>query len=98
MAKSRDPPTAKIGAGHAGGMLRLGWKEIGTAVALDSPIVQPMETGVLGSPSQGEIAEARRETELDMNEEPRSILQDRLKEIEEPRGVHGREEIELEKD
>lgn len=98
MAKSRDPPSPKIGAGHAQGMFRLGLKEAASFLAPDSPHVQPPETGIFGSPSQGEIAEARRETVLDSNEEPRSILQDRLKEIEESRGVHGREEIELERD
>ena len=93
MSKSRDPPSTPIGKGHLAAMGRLGLAELRGAFFNESNIAQPPQVGLYGMPSQGEIAEARREDDHELeevqklNEEPRSILDERLDAVNEAREV-----------
>ncbi|CAN5478231.1 hypothetical protein BH10PLA2_BH10PLA2_20490 [soil metagenome] len=49
----------KIGAGHAGAMLRLGLKELRNAANPSRESVADSEIGLYGTSTQGEIADAR---------------------------------------
>lgn len=59
MARDRRP---KIGAGHAGAMLRMGFKELGQALqALPTSNVRPMEEqGTAGNPTPGQVDRTQR--------------------------------------
>lgn len=94
MANARDGPVKKIGSGHMAAMARLGLAEIRAAAAFpESNVVQPPVPGLYGVPTQGEVAAAR-EADADassklreLNEEPLSILGERLQQAERSRDV-----------
>lgn len=52
---------AKLGAGHAAAMGRMGLHELQAAVYPDSNVAQRAEYGTVGSPTQGEVANTREE-------------------------------------
>lgn len=96
MGNSRDGPSKKIGDGHLAAMARLGLAELRAAAAFpESNIVQPSVPGLYGVPTQGEVAAAREpdaeaaSKAQELNEEPRSILNERLERAE--RACDGRE-------
>jgi len=82
---------AKIGEGHLAAMGRLGLKEARGALYPESNVSQPNEYGLYGTPTPGEVGEARRDDERGMDEEKTidrgSILDDRMRQAE-GRGVH----------
>ena len=83
-SKEGDP---KIGAGHAAAMFRQGLSELRAAIYPDSNVAQPAQYGLYGTRTPGEVAEARRAEERDPDEEPQSILGERLNAAErDPRG------------
>lgn len=51
---------AKIGAGHAAAMFRLGLRELRAVFYPESDIAQPSEYGVFGTRTPGEVAADRR--------------------------------------
>jgi hypothetical protein len=79
---SKDKPEPKIGAGHASAMFRQGLAELRAAVYGDSNVAQPAQYGIYGTRTPGEVAEARRSEERDLNEEPKSVVDERLPESE----------------
>lgn len=93
----KDEPSPKIGSGHAEAMLRLGLKELRSALYPESNVAQPPEYGLYGTRTPGEVAESRREDAKDMDEEKPSILADRLKEAQ-SRDDHGRDSKEMQKE
>lgn len=66
-----------LGKGHVTAMLRLGLHEIQGAMYAESNVVQPVEYGVFGSATPGEIAAARRSPEMSDKDSP-SILNDTI--------------------
>jgi hypothetical protein len=93
---AKDNGSRKIGEGHAAAMLRLGGKEIRNVAYPGSNIAQPTEYGIFGTLTPGEIAEARRSEERDLEEEPKSILGEWLKRAERTNDDRGRENREPE--
>jgi hypothetical protein len=89
----------KIGAGHLSAMGRLGLKELRGALYPESNAAQPSEYGLYGTQTPGEVAEARRGDERDLEEEkPKdSIVDDRLREAESRREDRG-DEKQLDRD
>ena len=79
-----DDRKPKIGEGHAGAMGRLGLHELRAAAYPGSNIAQHSEYGLYGTRTPGEVAEARRGDERDLEEEPRqdSVLDDRMHQAE----------------
>jgi hypothetical protein len=76
-------PAPKIGTGHAEAMFRQGLAELRGALYPDSNVAQPAQYGLYGTRTPGEVAEARRaEGERDLDEEPRSVLDERLAQAE----------------
>jgi len=64
-----------IGDGHASGMGRLGLAELRQALSYgQGSVEQPTAMGVFGSPTQGEIADARNGPGKGPNQEGRSTL------------------------
>lgn len=90
----------KIGVGHVGAMLRLGFKELQTATALDSPIVQPTELGSFASALPSEIAAVRQRDGPALNtiNDVNPSLADRIRAIETQPAAPSREEMEIEKE
>jgi hypothetical protein len=83
MAKARDTPQPKIGAGHAAAMLRQGIAELRGAFYNDySNVAQPPQYGLYGTRTPGEVADAREPKERNADEEPKSILGDSLRQAE----------------
>jgi hypothetical protein len=76
--RSEDKP--KIGAGHAGAMVRKGLEELRASVYPGSNVAQPSNYGLYGTLTPGEVAEAKHSLELNRDEEPArdSVLADRL--------------------
>lgn len=74
----------KIGAGHAGAMGRLGLAELRGSMYTESNVAQQPQYGLYGTRTPGEVAEARRPDERDMDEEHsrESIIEDRLRQAE----------------
>lgn len=66
----------KIGEGHAAAMARLGLRELRGAMYPESNVAQQPEYGLWGTQTPGEVAAARREGSLDLEQE--SILASRL--------------------
>lgn len=63
----------KAGEGHAGAMGRLGLRELRGAAYPNSNVAQQPEYGLYGTLTPGEVAEARRGDDRDLDEEsPRS--------------------------
>ncbi len=80
---ANDNGSPKIGAGHAEAMFRQGLAELrAAAYFLESNVAQPPQYGLYGTKTPGEVAEARKAPELDRDEEPRSILDEKLRDIE----------------
>jgi hypothetical protein len=71
---------AKIGEGHFSAMGRQGIRELRAAMYPESNVAQPAEYGIYGTKTPGEVAEARRPDERDLEEEGqgRSIVDERL--------------------
>lgn len=67
-----------LGKGHVTAMLRLGLHELQGAMYTDSNVVQPVEYGVFGSATPGEVAEARRTSPDISDKESASILNDTM--------------------
>lgn len=75
-----------IGTGHAEAMFRQGLAELRAAAYFpESNVAQPPQYGLYGTRTPGEVAEARKEGERDLDEEPKSVLAQRL-ELAEERG------------
>jgi hypothetical protein len=75
----------KIGEGHLSAMARLGLKELRAAAYFsESNVAQPPEYGLYGSRTPGEVAEARRIDDRDLEEEPQqgSIVAQCLRQAE----------------
>jgi hypothetical protein len=81
----RDTSEPKIGTGHAEAMFRQGLAELRAAMFPESNVAQPAQYGLYGTKTPGEVAEARKSEERDLNEEPRSILEERLQQAEKAR-------------
>jgi hypothetical protein len=86
----------KIGEGHAAAMGRTGFEECRNALYPDSNIAQKhTEIGIYGRPTQGEIAEARRNDDRSMGEEigvrPDSVLAGRTAHVQ-MRDLYGRDD------
>lgn len=56
---------AKIGEEHFSAWLRQGLRELRAAFYPESNVAQPAEYGLYGTKTPGEVAEARREVELE---------------------------------
>ena len=71
---------AKIGEGHLSAMGRQGIRELRGAMYTESNVAQPAEYGIYGTKTPGEVAEARRPDERELEEEGqgRSIVDERL--------------------
>lgn len=73
----------KIGAGHGSAMFRQGLRELRGALYPDSNVAQQTEYGMFGTQTPGEVAEARRDDGREMDEEEgRSVLADRMRQVE----------------
>lgn len=90
----------KIGAGHASAMFRQGLKELRGALYPDSNVAQHQEYGLYGTRTPGEVAEARRSDERDLEEEPQreSVLAERLERAEQSKDDRGPDPKEPERD
>ena len=71
---------AKIGEGHISAMGRQGMRELRAAMYPESNVAQPAEYGIYLTKTPGEVEEARRPDERDLEEEgqSRSIVDERL--------------------
>lgn len=65
-----------------GAAWRQGLRELGAALYGAGTAAQPPEYGMIGTKTPGEVAEGRRSVEMNVHEEPRRSLDDRLKETE----------------
>lgn len=74
----------KWGSEHASAMFRQGLRELRGALYPESNVAQQPEYGLYGTVTPGEVAEARRGEELNLDEEPTrgSILGERLQQLE----------------
>jgi hypothetical protein len=74
----------KIGEGHASAMWRQGLSELRGAMYPESNVAQPPQYGLYGTRTPGEVAEARRPDDRDMDEEKgqKSVIEDRLQQAE----------------
>jgi hypothetical protein len=94
---ARDYSKPKWFSGALGGAARQGLAELRNAMYPESNVARQVEYGVWGTKTPGEVAEDRRldamdmTHNLDLNEEPRSTLADRMKEIYATRDVRGRD-------
>lgn len=79
---AKEDPQPKVGAGHAEAMFRQGLSELRGALYNESNVAQPPQLGLVGTRTPGEIAEARSRDALDRDEEPGSVLGERLKAAE----------------
>lgn len=71
-------------------MGRLGLRELRGSMYADSNVAQQSEYGLYGTLTPGEVADARKGDDRNMDEEPSNTpVQDRLREIEHEGGVHG---------
>jgi hypothetical protein len=95
---ARDSPPPKIGSGHAEAMFRQGLSELRGALYPDSNVAQPAQYGLYGTRTPGEVADSRKESARDMNEEPSSVVEDRLQKIGPPREEPGRDDKTLDKE
>lgn len=74
----------KWGSEHASAMFRQGLRELRGALYPESNVAQQPEYGLYGTVTPGEVAEARRGEELNLDEEPThgSILGEKLQQLE----------------
>jgi hypothetical protein len=61
-------------------------------------VAQPAQYGLYGTRTPGEVAESRRDDARDMDEEPKSVLDDRLKQVESQRDDPVRDDKTLDKE
>lgn len=73
---------AKFGEGHVAAMARLGLKELRAAAYPESNIAQNNEVGLYGSPTQGEVAAARKDEKSEPEQEQGSIVEQHVREAE----------------
>jgi hypothetical protein len=85
---------SKIGAGHASAMLRLGLKELRNAANPSRESVADSELGLVGTQTQGEIAQARGGAGQGPEQESKLTLSDLRKEGER----HAEQEKERQRD
>lgn len=96
---AQDQPEPKIGAGHASAMFRQGLAELRNALYPESNVAQQQaQYGLYGTKTPGEVAEARKAEDRDLNEEPRSILDERTAQAEQARDVREPEPPQPEKE
>ena len=92
----------KFGAGHASAMARQGLRELRGALYTQSNVAQAPDYGIYGNKTPGEIADERSaETapvEKSADQEPRSVLQDRLNRAESQREASSRDNREVTKE
>jgi hypothetical protein len=98
MKSARDDAKPKIGAGHAEAMARQGLAELRGAFFNESNVAQPAQYGLYGTRTPGEVAEARKPEERDLDEEPKSILQERLDQVAKERDGREPEPPQLDRD
>lgn len=84
-----DSKKEKIGSGHAKAMLRQGLSEIRGAMYQDSNVAQPAEFGIYGKKTAQEVVAEKRPQEADREDQPRRTLEDREKQMDAGRDVHG---------
>ncbi|MCK6486425.1 MAG: hypothetical protein HUU22_11050 [Phycisphaerae bacterium] len=80
MARQRDEPRTKIGAGSFSAWIRTGWREIRAALYPDSNIAQQPDGGIWGNKTPGEVMVEKQGETRDPDEKP-SLLKDRLEQI-----------------
>lgn len=83
----------KYGEGHAEAMFRQGLSELRASMYPDSNIARgQVEYGIWGTLTPGEVAQDRRESVRDLNDDPnqsRSILNEKLQELQKQRDEPG---------
>jgi hypothetical protein len=81
---------AKIGEEHFSAWMRQGLRELRAVFYPDSNVAQQPEYGLYGTKTPGEVAEDRRETPRDLEDEaPKendSVLADRMRQADDRRG------------
>lgn len=78
---SDDKP--KFGAGHAGAMWRQGLSELRNGFYPESNIARgQVEYGIWGTLTPGEVARERDESVRDLNNEPQSTLESKIRDLE----------------
>lgn len=95
MAQKGPPP--KWGAGHAQAMFRQGLAELRAAIYPESNVAQPTVYGIAGTKTPGEVMEEKKGENRDPDERP-SILDERLKQVENDRAGREPEPRERERD
>jgi hypothetical protein len=78
--KSQEKVDTKIGSGHVRAMAKQGLEELRAALYPGSNIAQPTGYGVFGKETPGEVAQQREN--LDADQEPKSVLGERLEAAE----------------
>ena len=78
----------KIGAGHASAMFRQGLSELRAALYTDSNVAQPPQAGMYGTRTQGEVMQERGTYGGGSHEEPSSVLQERIQQVEKEAPQH----------
>lgn len=97
--RADEASAAPIGAGHASAMFRQGLSELRGAMYQQSNVAQPAQYGLYGTRTPGEVAEERRSAERDFDEEPKSVVDERIQQAERaPDDGRGRDDRELEKE
>lgn len=95
MAKSE--PSPKLGAGHGSAMFRQGLAELRAAMYPESNVAQPTVYGMAGTKTPGEVMQDKQGDLRDPDERP-SILDERLKQVENDRAGHEPEPPERERE
>ncbi|HKQ49858.1 MAG TPA: hypothetical protein VJZ71_17425 [Phycisphaerae bacterium] len=95
MAKQEESP--KYGAGHTSAMLRQGVAELRAALYTESNVAQPTVYGMAGTKTPGEVMQDKQGEVRDPDEQP-SILEERMKQVENDRAGREPEPRELERD
>ena len=94
---ANDKPTPKYGAAHASAMFRQGLAELRAALYPDSNVAQPSVYGIAGTRTPGEVMEDKKLEMCDPDERP-SILDERMKQVENDRAGREPEPAEPERD
>lgn len=77
-----DEPKPPIGAGHFQAWMRQGLKELRGALYPESNVAQPVEHGMYGTVTPGEVRDQRREEARGVEEDKGSVLADREQQAE----------------
>lgn len=92
----------KFGAGHASAMARQGLRELRGALYTQSNVAQAPDYGIYGNKTPGEIADERDPSggarEQSADQEPRSVLQNRLDRADRQREASSRDDREFTKE